>query len=202
MEELEAQGKRYKIIYADPPWPVTFVHDRTVSVKGRWGNTQTNGGEDIPYKPLTIDQVKSLPVQQISDKDCALYLWTVNKHIEKTYEVARSWGFKPSCLLTWVKKPMGLGLGGAFCQTTEHLLYCRKGHPTTIKRSDTCWFLFKRQNNHSQKPAEFRDIITSIHGDVPRVELFARQSTPGWDIWGNELENSFEFKEWGKNERN
>jgi N6-adenosine-specific RNA methylase IME4 len=198
MEELEAQGKRYKIIYADPPWPVTFGA-RNGKEFGGWKAFSPGSKE---YSKMTIDQIKSLPVQQISDKDCVLYLWVINKHIEKSYDVARSWGFNPSCLLTWVKKPMGLGLGGAFCQTTEHILYCRKGNLPTIKRSETCWFPFKRQNKHSQKPKEFRDVITSVHGDVPRVELFARQATPGWDIWGNELENSFEFKEWGKNERN
>ena len=198
MEGTGDQGKRYKIIYADPPWPITFGR-RTKTIHSTWDTHLTRSEY---YKKMTIDQIKCLPVQQISDKDCVLYIWVINKYIEKSYDVARSWGFKPSCLLTWVKKPMGIGLGGAFCQTTEHILYCRKGNPLTIKRSDTCWFPFKRQNKHSQKPKEFRDIITSVHGDVPRVELFARQATPGWDIWGNELENSFEFKEWGKNERN
>ena len=70
MEELEAQGKRYKIIYADPPWPVTFGK-RTKGVNVYW-HSPSVGLKD--YQVITIDQIKSLPVQQISDKDCALYL--------------------------------------------------------------------------------------------------------------------------------
>lgn len=43
---------------------------------------------------------------------------------------------------------------------------------------------------HSRKPEEARDKIVALMGDVPRVELFARQSPPGWDVWGNEVEST------------
>lgn len=42
---------------------------------------------------------------------------------------------------------------------------------------------------HSKKPDEVRDKIIKLMGDVPRLELFARQKTPGWDVWGNEVES-------------
>ena len=43
---------------------------------------------------------------------------------------------------------------------------------------------------HSKKPDEARERIVRLMGDLPRVELFARQSPEGWDIWGNEVECS------------
>jgi N6-adenosine-specific RNA methylase IME4 len=46
---------------------------------------------------------------------------------------------------------------------------------------------------HSRKPVEARERIVQLMGDVPRVELFARQKAPGWDAWGNEVESDLEF---------
>lgn len=40
---------------------------------------------------------------------------------------------------------------------------------------------------HSQKPDIVRHKILDLVGDLPRIELFARQSAKGWDSWGNEL---------------
>ena len=49
--------------------------------------------------------------------------------------------------------------------------------------------------NHSKKPDEARDRIVELIGDVPRIELFARQTTPGWDVWGNEIQSDIEMKD-------
>lgn len=40
---------------------------------------------------------------------------------------------------------------------------------------------------HSRKPDETRDKIIELCGDLPRIELFARQQVQGWDCWGNEV---------------
>jgi N6-adenosine-specific RNA methylase IME4 len=147
----------------------------------------------MDYPSMTIDEIKKLPISTIADDNCVLYLWTINRLLEKSYSVAREWGFEPSMVISWVKKPMGILPGGAFAPNIEYLLYCRKGKPKTYKRVDSSWYLQPRICKHSAKPPFFRDLIVTVSGDVPRVELFARQKTPGWDTWGNEVENSFEF---------
>ena len=168
--------KKYNIIYADPPWEV--------EAGPPWAS---NGkSQDLPYPTMSIKDIMDLPVEDISEKDCHLYLWTINKYIEQSYSVARAWGFRPSCLITWCKKPHGIGLGGTFIQTTEHLLFCRKGALKAKNRIDTCWFEHKRLT-HSEKPQLFRELILKASGDLPRIELFARQKTKGWDCWGNEV---------------
>jgi N6-adenosine-specific RNA methylase IME4 len=48
---------------------------------------------------------------------------------------------------------------------------------------------------HSKKPNEARDRIVQLMGDLPRIELFARQKTDGWDVWGNEVDSSIELSE-------
>ena len=47
---------------------------------------------------------------------------------------------------------------------------------------------------HSKKPDVVKDRIVELCGDVPRIELFARQATEGWDVWGNEVEEVEEEK--------
>jgi site-specific DNA-methyltransferase (adenine-specific) len=172
-------NKKYKIIYADPPWEVKRGPD--------WNS---NGpSKPLPYSTMKVEEIASLPVNEISEKDSHLYLWTINKYIEDSYDIARKWGFSPVCLLTWCKPKHGLGIGGAFVQTSEHLLFCRKGKLKTQKRIDTTWFLHKRLA-HSVKPDLFRQIIVETSGDISRIELFARNQTPGWDVWGNEVDMS------------
>jgi N6-adenosine-specific RNA methylase IME4 len=170
-------NKKYQIIYADPPWDVKRGPD--------WGS---NGpSHPLPYPTMSIEEIKALPVNTIADKNSHLYLWAINKYIYETYEVAKAWGFNVSCMLTWCKPKHGIGIGGTFVQTTEHLLFCRRGTLTARKRIDTTWFEHKRLS-HSEKPQMFRDMIVEVSGDdLPRIELFARQKTEGWDVWGNEV---------------
>ena len=174
--------KKYQIIYADPPWKV------------KAGPTWASNGQsrDLVYPTMSIEQIKALPVKSILDNNAHLYLWVINKYIHESYEVATSWGFQPSCLLTWCKIPHGIGLGGTFIQTTEHLLFCRRGILPAKKRINTTWFTHKRLA-HSTKPQMFRDLITEVSGDLPRIELFARQKAEGWDCWGNEVESDIEL---------
>ena len=174
--------KKYQIIYADPPWEV------------KAGPPWASGGisRELKYPTMTIDEIKSLPVNELAEKDAHLYLWLINKYIVEGYEIAKEWGFRPICLLTWCKPPHGLGLGGAFVQTTEHLLFCRRGSLPTQKRIDTTWFKNER-HRHSEKPHFFRNIIEDVSGKLSRIELFARERVFGWDVWGNEVESDIEL---------
>ncbi len=170
--------KKYQIIYADPPW------DLGKGGNGHWN--LKNGKSRLPYETMTVKEIMDLPIKEVAEKDSHLYLWTINKYLEQSYEVARRWGFNVSTVITWCKKPHGLGLGGAFVQTTEHLLFCRRGKLPTNKRVDTTWIEHKRLK-HSEKPQIFRDMILKASGDKKRIELFAREKVDGWDSWGNEI---------------
>lgn len=136
---------------------------------------------------MSVDEIKQLPVQSLVEKDAVLFLWTTNKYIEDSYSVARAWGFQPSTMLVWCKKPKGRGLGGTFGMSTEYLLFCRKGVLTAKERHWSTWFEAKR-GRHSEKPAIVREIIEKCFVGE-KIELFARQKTEGWDVWGNEVES-------------
>lgn len=166
---------KYNVIYADPPWDVKAGPD--------WGSGEAS--KDLLYKTMSLEEISALDVKSLVADNAHLYLWTINKYIMETYMIARSWGFEPSCLLTWVKPPHGIGLGGTFIQTTEHLLFCRRGTLEALKRIDTTWFQYPR-GKHSEKPDEFRKMIEEV-SPGRKIELFARTKKEGWDVWGNEV---------------
>lgn len=143
---------KYRTIVADPPWHMEFGA-RTHSDKG-W---QSHDGvaSVLPYETMSVDEIAALPVRHLADKTAHLYLWTINAYLEDTWEIARLWGFRPAALLTWCKAPMGLGLGGTFVQTTEHVLFARRGILPAAQRIDSTWFQWPRSGEHSRKPEAF-----------------------------------------------
>jgi len=127
----------------------------------------------------------------MADRDAHLYVWTVNRHLEDTYRIVRSWGFRPAQILTWCKAPMGLGLGGAYTPTTEHVLFARRGTLKPLSRADSTWWQWKR-GEHSAKPEAFMDMVERV-SPGPYLELFSRRARLGWDVWGNEVDSHVEM---------
>ena len=171
---LSPRGTRYRTIVADPPWDVRRGPD--------WGS----GGQSRPleYPTLSVEEIAALPVRELAEKRAHLYVWTINAFIEDTYEIARLWGFRPVVLLTWCKDPHGIGLGGTYVQTTEHVLFCRRGVCPASERVDSTWWKWNR-GPHSQKPEAFLDMVERVSPE-PRLEMFARRNRLGWDTFGNE----------------
>jgi len=86
---------------------------------------------------------------------------------------------------------MGLGFGGTFTPTAEHVLFARRGVLPATQRIDTTWFQWPR-GTHSRKPEAFLDLVEQV-SPAPRLEMFARRQRLGWDTWGNEALNHVEI---------
>lgn len=172
----------FRCIVADPPWKY-----------GAWGRanpiSRPNGkAYPMPYQTMKVDEIKSMPVADVADADCDLYLWTTQKYLPDAFSVMQSWGFRYCQTLTWCKMPRGTGQGGLYCPTTEFILLGRRGKMPVKKRVDTTWWQVKRpHNSHSTKPEFFQDVIESVT-DGPRLELFARRPRLGWVTLGNEAD--------------
>jgi N6-adenosine-specific RNA methylase IME4 len=181
---------KYRTIVADPPWHVT----RLASPGAEGFGTQSAPLRSValPYPTMTVDEIADLPVREMVDRSAHLYVWTINAYVEDTYEIARLWGFRPSALLTWCKTPMGIGPGGTFSQTTEHVLFARRGICKAAERVDSTWWQWPR-GGHSRKPDAFLDLVERISPE-PRLEMFARRQRLGWDTWGNEALNHVEIE--------
>ena len=168
--------KKYQIIYSDPPWS---YNDKMIG----------HGGAEGEYQTQDIKWIKSLPVQGICDKDCVLFLWVVSPLLQEGIETLKAWGFDYVTLaFCWVKETaMGMqvkNLGRWTMGGVELVLLGRKGHPKRIK-NNVVQTVFDLRTSHSKKPAEVRHRIVELMGDIPRIELFARTKTEGWDCLGN-----------------
>ncbi len=169
--------KKYQIIYADPPWEW-----KTYSAKGRIKTS------DKHYPLISLDKLSTLLVDSICDKHCILFMWTQDAHLKNAIKLGEDWGFTYKTIaFVWDKQNFGMGYWTR--KGVEICLLFTKGHP---KRS--AWgggvrqFISEKATEHSKKPDVIRERIVELMGDLPRIELFARQKTEGWDVWGNEVE--------------
>lgn len=174
--------KKYQIIYADPPWAINII-----SHKVRPNQL------DMPYERMTYEQICSLNVKSLADEECNLFLWTTQKWLPRAFQVMDSWGFSYNCTITW-NKTYGF-TPFSFMWSTEYLLYGQLKNKWVrqpgIGKYKTCFE--HKPIGHSVKPNLFREVIKGFCGDKPAIELFARQKTEGWDVWGNEVESDIDF---------
>ena len=190
-----ADLKRYSTIVIDPPWAY-----------GIWGSGSAkalvqgdaNKPAPLPYNSMTVEEIKALPLKSLANENCELYLWTTQKYLPDAFEVIKTWGFKYCQTLTWCKKPMGKGQGGVYCPTTEFLILARRGKMPKVDRIDTTWWEVKRQMKHSKKPEFFQDLIEQV-SEAPRLEMFARREREGWDVFGNDVNNSIDLERYRSN---
>ncbi len=184
-------GRRYCTIVCDPPWPKPDTGRHSGASKG-WERTISKRSV-TPYAQLPVAEIAALPISDLAEADAHLYLWTFGPYIPVAYELVAGWGFKPSALLTWCKQPMGLGMGGAYVPSTEHMLFARRGRDVRLRRHPSTWFQLPRPHigtggpTHSAKPEAFLDLVEQV-SPGPYLELFARRQRLGWTAVGNEID--------------
>ena len=178
--------KKYNIIYADPPWKYGDVHT--------WH--KMGGGVARHYNCMTTEQIKAMEnsIKNIAAEDCLLFMWVTFPNLEPALEIIKSWGFIYKTLgFSWIKinkknqKPF-FGIGFYTKSNCEVCLIGIKGKPGKIiksKKVSSC--IISERREHSRKPDEARERIEQLVGQVPKIELFARQQVEGWDCWGNEV---------------
>jgi len=171
---------RYRVIYADPPW--TY---RDQAHAGRRG---------VIYKyPLLTDaDVERLPVERIAADDAALFLWVTWPKLPEVLPVIEAWGFRyRTVAFVWVKRTstgkLTWGMGSWTRANTEPCLLATRGRPQRLD-AGVHQVVEAPVQAHSRKPPEVRERIVRLLGDVPRIELFAREAPAGWDAWGNEAQ--------------
>lgn len=178
MTDIFNTNKKYNIIYADPPWS--------------YKDKKCNGNCESHYKTMNIEDICNLPIKNIADKDCVLFLWVTYPMLNEGLKLIEEWGFKYKTIgFQWIKqnksgKGFFFGLGRWTRGNSECCLIAVKGKPKRISNS-VSQLVFSPLQEHSKKPDIVREKIVELIGDKPRIELFARQSVEGWDCWGNEV---------------
>ncbi len=101
------------------------------------------------------------------------------------------WAYK-TIAFCWVKQNKNSdgifkGMGYYTRSNAEICLLATRGRVLERKSRSVSSVIISHIERHSKKPAETRDRIVELFGDLPRIELFARETAPGWDCWGNEV---------------
>ena len=186
-------SKKYEIIYADPPW--TF---KTYSDKGKDKSPEKH------YNTMCDDDIYNMPVQNIVDHNAILFIWVTYPLMIQGFNTIEAWGFQyKTCAFCWVKtnKRYSInqssffpednfdsftGLGHWTRANSELCLLATRGKPKRVSKS-VRQLIYEPIREHSRKPDCTRERIVELVGDLPRIELFARQRHDGWDAWGNEV---------------
>ena len=183
---------QYRVIYADPPWRFATYSDKG---KGR--------SAEAHYDCLSIDDIKRFPVAAWAAPDAVLLLWATDPLLPRALEVIEAWGFTYKTVgFYWVKLNKGAGNGlsrdwpllaerdfftglGFWTRANpEPCLLATRGHPKR-RAGDVPKLLIGPRREHSRKPGETYERIERLLPG-PYLELFARQSRPGWDSLGNQ----------------
>ena len=143
---------------------------------------------------MSIDELCALPVETLAEKDCLLFLWATFPQLPEALRLIRAWGFTfKTVAFVWLKlnkkSPTWFyGLGYWRRGNAEICLLAKRGKPKR-RSAGVHQFIISPVEEHSKKPDVTRDKIIELAGDLPRVELFARQKAPGWDVLGNEVDS-------------
>ena len=172
----------YACLLADPPWAFKTFGGKT--------GTPHRGAHDH-YGTTSTDDLSRLPVADIVAKDCALFMWVVDSHVEESMRLGAAWGFGfKTIAFIWQKlTPLGhrsIGMGYWTRKEAEICLLFTRGKPARLDKG-VRQLIIEPKRQHSRKPTVQYERIERLVGG-PRLEMFARQRRPGWDCWGNETQ--------------
>jgi len=177
----------YGTIVADPPWRYRKSRQKEDTVHSR------KLVSDL-YETLSMRELAELPVAKIAAPNAHLYLWVTVPRLfgERDdrdgfgpFQILHAWGFRYVTMLTW-HKTGAPGMGSYFRIDTEHCLFGVRGHAPIPPGRRLRNVIVASRGQHSEKPAALLEMAEQV-SPGPRVELFARQSRPGWDAWGNQI---------------
>lgn len=178
--------RKFNILYADPPW--------------KYERNKVQGAAENHYPTMSIEQLCALDVEKITDENCTLFLWSTFPFLPEALRLIKAWGFTyKTTAFVWLKlnrknKDWFFGLGFWTRGNSEICLLATKGKPQR-KSAKVSQLIISPIDKHSKKPDIVREKIVELMGDLPRIELFARQTTPGWEVFGNEVKSSITLSE-------
>ena len=174
--DINNTNETFRVIYADPAWSYNDKQD-----------TPQLGGAAKHYDTMSINELCKLPVNNISEKNSILFLWVTSPLLEDAFKVVNAWGFKYKTSFIWDKVKHNMGHYNSVRH--EILLVCTKGSCTPDnKKLYNSVQSIERNNNHSEKPIEFLNIIDDLYNFGNKLEMFCRTiKKENWYGWGNEL---------------
>src|SRR3990167_8231709 len=178
--------KKYQIIYADPPWKQ--------SKGGKKSVRPNSSGEKLDYQVIELEEIKKImwKAWDLGDSNHNLFLWTIDKYFWESEKMALDMGYKLHARMIW-NKVTGIPASFDIRFGHEYLLWFYQGKLLPVARDERgkIHSVFTEQvKRHSQKPEIAYQILERLYPEANKLELFARNKREGWDVWGDEVENS------------
>lgn len=164
----------FRTLVIDPPWKF-----------------KDQGSRISPTYPLMdLEQIAAMPIAEVADENAHLYLWCPMAFTEEAHAIAAHWGFRYVLDVLWIKTTddgsrVRFGAGHYLRHAAEKALFCTRGTCPPLNRS-TCNVLMTPRGRHSEKPDAFYRMVETVSPD-PRIDIFARKTRPGWEVFGNEV---------------
>ena len=179
------EKSKYQIIYADPCW------DYKGQKQHAGKKSSDTGGATNHYPTMTLKELKALKpmIDEITDTDCIIFMWSSSPHLDQAIELMKHWGFKWSTVgFVWNK--MKVNPSFYSMSQCELCLIGKKGKiPKPRGARNVRQYIEHEREKHSKKPDEVRRRIEQMFPEQRKIELFARDTNDGWDVWGNEVES-------------
>ena len=179
-------SKRYSIVYADPPW----------EYRQSGSKTNSRGMAKQHYNTMKTKDICKLPVRSFCSDVCICFMWATFPNYDQALMVMASWGFTyKTAAFVWIKKNKKVNSNfwgmGAYTRANAEPLLIGISKKTKAKQSVISHAVQQIVEapieRHSKKPDIFREKIVELLGDLPKIELFAREKVQGWDSWGDEI---------------
>ena len=171
-------NKKYNIIVVDPPYPIKKILRKT----------RDNQTKELDYPTMSMQEIKKLEIKTLADDDCWIFLWTTQKYLFESKDLLEHWGFNYLCLMAW-KKTYGISAGMplfGFQWNAEFILVGYNKKPDIYPKRKLIPLIFEAENiKHSKKPDKFYNLIENLGKE--KIDIFARNTRHGWDVWGNEV---------------
>lgn len=174
---------KYDIIYADPPW------DYKGQLQHAGPGSKDTGGAARHYPTVTSSELKRLDLPRIAARDCLLFLWATNPHLDQAIDLGKSWGFSwATVAFVWDKIRVNPGFY-TLSQCELCLVFKRGKIPRPRGARNVRQLVQMKRGAHSTKPPEVRRRIDEMFPEQRKIELFARYWVEGWEAWGLEAPN-------------
>ena len=171
-QTMNSEGKLYGVIYSDPPWKYETYSDNGM-----------DRSADNHYPTMSMFDMMSLDVPAADD--CVMFMWATVPMLPEALDLLDTWGFEYKSHIVWIKDRIGTGYWTR--NKHEMLLIGTKGKvPAPSMGTQPPSVIELPLGRHSEKPAFFADMISTLYPTTPKLEMFARMARAGWDVMGNE----------------
>lgn len=187
---------KFSVLYADPPWKFAPMG---IAPEAIHKALASHSAAEDHYPTMTLEAMKQLRVGDVAAPSSVLFMWATSPFLKQALELMEAWGFRyKTCAFVWAKRSADntgwAHAGGWYTLSgTELCLLGTRGKTLPRVSKNQYQLIVAPRSIHSAKPAEARHRIERIYGDVPKLELFAREHNDGWAVWGNEVHSDVDI---------